>query len=488
MQYNLDFIKKGQKYPPDSEAERLQNYTDYIKLYNGQTQDVFRYYLTRLVNAGIYNDTEEAAFLTSLNYFRLLTKKTADLVCGEKPDVKTPEGTADNITANVKTCVDIVNRKLRKAMIDFSRLGESVLRPYKKDDDANIAIMSPYAWVPVVSEEDNDEITNYVIAYPETLPNDRLILKIQVHYKGYFEERTHYTKIEKQSINLRDKRVINFNAYVIGDPVKEPVRVETGADSFAIIHIANEPTSDNIHGTSDYDDIVTIVAELEIRFAQIARILDKHASPSMAAALNNFTFTHSNGQVTSQKLIPGSAYVIGDNGEIPQYITWDAQLTAAYTQIEQLRKELDRLTELGAVIADNDQTGGSTQGFEALQVRMTNARLKARRITEEIDQPYKDLISMLYQLKYNTALPVEINVTWNDGLPNDAKRDAEIANMQMQNGAKTRKTIRKEFYGMDEKAAEYEEVQYEKEMVQQFPLGFTGQNGADLNGDSDQTE
>ena len=44
----------------------------------------------------------------------------------------------------------------------------------------------------------------------------------------------------------------------------------------------NLSTSERLTGLDDYSDLDSIVQELEIRVAQISRILDKHADPNMA--------------------------------------------------------------------------------------------------------------------------------------------------------------------------------------------------------------
>lgn len=478
MQHNLDFLKEGAMFPPETEALRLKYYYDNRKLFNGRTEEVFVYYLTRLLNNNILNDVDKAAFLTSLNYFKLLSRKTADLVCGEKPDVVLSETASDNTQKSLKAVVSVVNKKLRRAVIDFSRLGECVFRVYKKSDKPKITIINPSAWVPVVSEEDNDEVINHVIAYPENREGKRCIV-VQVHHEGYYEERLYRTKEAEKITATFDGQSITFKAYQIGKLYREPKIIPTGLDDFAIIHVANEPTSDNIHGVSDYDDISSIVAEMEIRFAQIARILDKHAAPSVAADAENFNYVHDkDGVIMGSSLRMGDAFIISPNGgNVPQYIVWDAQLQAAYRQITELRKELDKITEMGAVISDNSENGG-TQGFEALQVRMANARLKARRISEEFDDPYKSILRMLYKIKTGTILKDEFTVTWNDGIPNDTKRDAEVAGMLVDKGIKSRLSIRKEYYGLNEQAALKEQEQIDKEEPQQFELGFTGMNDA----------
>ncbi|WDU82284.1 hypothetical protein [Caloramator sp. Dgby_cultured_2] len=48
-----------------------------------------------------------------------------------------------------------------------------------------------------------------------------------------------------------------------------------------VIPVHNLMTSDRAYGLDDYQDLDSIIQELEIRLSQISRILDKHADPNM---------------------------------------------------------------------------------------------------------------------------------------------------------------------------------------------------------------
>lgn len=480
MQFNLDFIQQGRQYPPESEAIRIKEYYDNMRLFKSETEQVFASYLARISG----DDYTKTAFMVSLNYFRLLSKKIADLVCGEKPDITFPDDISIQEKENIVECINIINKKLRKAVIDYSRIGECILRPYLgTDGKPKVTIISPIIWVPVVSEEDNSEIIHHCIAYPETVGKDQL-LKVQIHSVGSYEERIYKISGTKKINKTIDRQSISYTTYEIGSLISTK-NVMTGLDDFAIIHLANEPTSDNIHGVSDYNDIASIIAELEIRFAQVSKILDKHADPTVAADLINFSADDSqvDGITEFRSLRPtsgsglkmGGAIAVAPGGILPQYITWDGQLEASKWYIEMLLKQLDKITEMGAVLADNEQVGG-TQGYEALQVRMVNARCKARRISEDLDEPYRKIIGMLYKLKTAKTLKVPLTIVWNDGLPNDELRDTTIARSQAESRLKSLRTIRNEFFGMSERQSDLEDEQIDKESPEMFELGFGGLN------------
>ena len=469
MQYNLDFIKKGQIYPPRSEACRIAKYRDMLNLYRGHTEQVVNGYWARF-NGG--DKTQNVKFI-ELNYFKLIASKTADLVCGEKPDVVYPDDINIKDKEIVSRIIEQFNKKLRKSVIDFVRFSESVLRPYRDaEGNAKVALPPPELWVPVVNEEDTSEFIHHVIGFPDTI-NGQDVLVIQVHSKGYYEQYTYKTTKAKECYHEYGK-IITLESYQINREI-DYQKVFTGIDGFAVEHVANEQTSDNIHGTSDFEAIVSLVADLEVRFAQRDIILDKHASPSMAAAREHFELSRNeeDKDYTGKKLNVGKAWIIGENGQIPQYVTWDGQLEAVEQDIQDKMQQLFILSEMGAVIDDN-VSGSTTLAFETIQARMVNARLKARRITEEYDEIYKRVVKNMFKLETGREMKFDINVTWNDGLPNDTKRDAEVATIEINSGLKSKKTIRKEYYNMTDKQAEEEQEQIDAETpAPVFETGFT---------------
>lgn len=463
MQYNLDFLNIGNSFPPKEEAWRMKEYQDMRNLLLGHTEQVVNGYWARFNNG---DKTQNVKFI-ELNYFKLIASKTADLVCGEKPDVILPDDLSKEEEKKIANIIGSVNTRLRKAVFDYISLGDTTLRPYRTEEGkAQVSIISPHLWMPVVNPEDTSEYQYQVVGYADRM-NGRDVLKIQIHDKGSYIERVHRTSAKEESFNYKGCSC-KYKSYDIGKLIDENV-VQTGLDTFAIKHIANEATSSCVYGVSDFKAICSLVADLEVRFAQRDIILDKHASPSIAAPESNFEYSHDqSGEITGiqQGLLLGNAWVMQENGQIPQYVTWDGQLQAVERDIQDKMQQLFILTEMGAVLDDTDN--GGTQGYEALQVRMVNARLKARRIVEQLDTVYKEIINDMYKLETGKDLKYDFSVVWNDGLPDDAKRNAEVAKMINESGFKSKISIRKEFFNMTEKQAEEEQKIIDEETPEAF--------------------
>lgn len=439
MQYNLDFIKEGASFPPEEEAFRINGYVRNKQIYKGNIEQVFADYIPRIQS----DDITATAFITHLNYCRLQTIKTADLVSGELPEVKSED--ADE--KKLEEAKAIVDAQLRTASIDYSRYGEFVSR-FARDENGKpeIIVFSPSIWIPVVSEENNIKVNYHIIAYPST-EGKIDVLKVQIHEKGKYTQRVFRVQEKARAFTTQDNQKVGYTQYVLGREIKEPEEFFTDTDDFVIFHGSNERTSDDIHGHSDYNDTASIMAEMEIRFAQIAKILDKHAEPNLTAGEDALEWE-------DDKIVGvrtgGKVWIMGKDGEKPEYMTWEGELNAAFRHIEELRKEFLTMSEMGAVLGDFDTSGA--EGFEALQIKMVNARLKARRITEQLDPIYKKQLKMVYKALTNKDL-TDLSVYWNDGLPNDEKRDTEIATMKINARLISRQTARQQYEGMTESSA-----------------------------------
>jgi Holliday junction resolvasome RuvABC DNA-binding subunit len=161
----------------------------------------------------------------------------------------------------------------------------------------------------------------------------------------------------------------------------------------------------------------------------------------------------------------------------PGYLTWDASLQANHTMIEKLEKHLYSLSEMGAVV--NDDAFGASQGYEALQTRMTNAKLKCRRLSSKIKPSLQELISALTEIGYTKTEAKDIQITFKDGLPTNEYQKADIAQKEML--IKSRKTTLREVYGYSEKDAQKEIEQYQEENPSTPSFGSFGEQGGGQN-------
>lgn len=456
MLYDLSFLGKGKIFPPMSEMERLEGYRQNKLLFEHRLKDVFNEYNIRvrqIINK--FNDTDWAQiaptiYSLDMDYFELLSIKTADLTVGDPPTVTmkkrspTPEeieneddaAEAEHDAAEENLRAICANTglfiKLLPIVVDISRFGDSVVRIYTEVKDGaercNFTIISPEMWFPVVDREIKENRLCDVLAWVECVDPEeenehrrRYVLHAQIHTAGEFENREYDVKKVDGAYTLPDGSNCRAPRFKIEGERRRGGTVSTGLSASAVRNFTNVVASDSIFGINDYDRISAVVAELGIRYTLEALVLDKHTAPTMAADEDNF-FMDQKGQWNANI---GGVMKVSAGAPYPQYITWDASLQANHTMIEKLEKHLYSLSEMGAVL--NDDSFGASQGFEALETRMTNARLKARRISSLMITPLKELISLLSEKGYKQIPVSELSVQFNDGLPLTENQEVTIA-------------------------------------------------------------
>lgn len=199
-------------------------------------------------------------------------------------------------------------------------------------------------------------------------------------------------------------------AYKIGRLISSK-EIRAGLSVFAIISASNVTKPRDIHGMSDYEDIISIVAELQHRYATLSIIMDKHTAPTMYGPRGAIVK-----DIYGKASIPNGGYIGLEPGDIVSgYATWDAALSSTLSHIDRLEKHLYALSEMGPLL--DGSAFGNSQGYEALSIRLVSARAKARRLTTKLTPCVKKLLSLLTGIS-------DIVLYWNNGVPYDEEREA----------------------------------------------------------------
>ncbi len=414
MLTNLDFLKVGELFPPKCEVERLENYRDYKKLFEGKHDEVYQNQFNRIkrINSGY---TDIVSYDIILNYHQLITKKTADLLVGEPPRVAVQDKNKQKIVDEIMSKNDVLNLMYIIAM-DVSRYGVGLFYLYKDLNKGVIDITQPAIWFPVVSPRNIRKIQYHVLCIPTRVLNEKETeLYVEIHEKGKYTIKYFLVK----------------NGKIVREFYDEEKVVETGLNDFAVIPVVNLTTSDNVFGISDYETIDTLVSELEVRFSQISKILDKHAEPSMQGPSSALTYDKRTG---TYNLKTGNYFIVeGSDGKV-SYLTWDAQLNANFEYIKELQNALYTLSEMGGtLLGDKENVNGNISGI-AYKLKMETALQKVSRIRNSMDTAIRKAISACAKLDGYDIDENELIIEWQDGLTNDDKEEAEI--MQIKNGNK----------------------------------------------------
>ena len=463
---NLDFLKAGQIFPPLDEAKRIGACADYDLMYDGNTYAVeerhFKETLKNLNKLALLLGWTESYVAVEYNYFKLCSKKTADFVCGEIPDI-TVSNKDDAVREREQAVIDEIRKTAKfdlkhyDAWLDVSKYGESYLRVYSRNGKNTFTLQHPAMIIRIVDEEDDYEVKNYVVAW---ITDNASVLKVQIHSKGSYIQREYsitpalvadlYGQRRYESANannrksdmftlLRDKytdEVFRCNAYKIKEQIGEDKKVLTCLDDFAIVPLSGIQDAAREHGVSDYDDFDSIVASIQRTMAQVQMVFDKYTTPTAYCAEEALRYMDERGESV---LEIGKAFVVPDGGTPPGFLEPDlTKLEYYFRQLEFNVGRIEELSEMGAAL--NCDTSGGNIAVETMKATYTSALKKAERLTTKNTDNVKRLLHLISMVGYDCAVPVEdIQITWYDGLPNDEEKDVRVATMKVQGGFTSRK-------------------------------------------------
>lgn len=508
MLYNFDWLAPGETFPPIREWPRIKRYYQNAQLFDGDhfADSKFRTHDPRIadgvnlylkcaerISQVIGNFDEVVSFPTLLNYQRLMSLKMADLVCGEYPTISGATSKENEALRDVRDMTDF-DAKLYSSIIDISRYGDSIWRIYKDYDGRyNFTCWDPTQWYPVVRQDGTNSIIAHCLCWRENRSLDITkpdwYLHAQIHYcdpkrVGYYEQR-------------------EFKMASNGETILKQVgssKVPTGLDRCAIFHLRSFATTNSVYGYDDYMPLDSILAEIMARVGQISGILDKHADPNITGPVSMLEVNPKTGEY---HLRTGKFFAVSQGEEHPEYMTWDGQLSSAFKQLEFLINQLYILSEMGAALLGGQDGSGQAISGAAMRFKMVNPLAKARRISNALTRPVRQLFSCLSisaevdEEEEGTeplVLPIpyrKISVFWADGLPDDPRENIE--NCKLATGATKMMPLEKgimEFFGRsNEEATQWIEMisaeteanmlltqQYESDPNHAGPQNGTGVN------------
>lgn len=434
MLTDLSFLEKNTAFPPVQEKSRLDEYRKNDVLFHSRVPPEWsRDFSTIARRLG----KSQSEIDTIFNYQQLISKKTADFVCGEPPTIETEQDT-DQITKKLENQEFFT--KLYEAFIDVSRFGNAVL----KFRDKTITAVSPMYWFPVCDKSDLKAIVQHVIAYPVESN-----LYVEVHEKGRFLE-----------------RLYGFDGNTVGSLIYEKEH-QTGLDNFAVAVLTNITSSSSLYGISDYSIINGIIEKLIWRFSCIDNVLDKHSEPSMSGPESAMEYD----EKTGTRFLNLGKYFARSDSSSPdlRYITWDGNLESSFKECEMLFNQLYILSEMGQAFAD---AGGGDSSGTALKLRLVSPRVKASRLAKLNNSRVKNIICTLCSINGISVDYNGLTLHWNDGLPVDEAEQIQNLSTAVNQRIMSQYSALKRM-GLSDKEvdAEIEQIAEEQSSIQPLTLG-----------------
>jgi len=423
MLTDLSFLNPGEKWPPVAELDRLDTYDKNRQLFEGGHAQVYSESFKRIQRViGNFNDV--VSYATVMNFQKKISLKTADFLWIEPPKISAGEDESAEQQA-IKAIIensDLYNTGY-STTLDISRFGDGLLLIYKDGAAGRIDVAQPGNWFVVVDPVNIKRVQYHVLATLGGVKGQEK-LTVQIHGRGQYEERIYRIDDSQPATSLVGS-AIKVGKY-LGTYTSNTVI--TGLTDFAIVQIPNVMTSDRCYGLDDYSDVDSIISEILVRISQISKILDKHADPSVQGPLSALEQDPVSGQ---WKLKLGNYFARMDKDDPGvEYVTWDGQLAASFTQVEKLINFLAVISEMGtAVFGNAEGTGAATSGT-ALRLRYVSLLSKIKRISLRYTPALVKAIKLCSQLGGLNLSDKDISVVWQDGLPNDEKERADIANVR----------------------------------------------------------
>lgn len=428
MLYDMSWLQTGKAFPPASEQPRIERYIQNAALFDGDhfADSHFRHrdgycapgvnvYLecARRITRIVGNFEDIISFPVLINFQKLLSLKMADLIMGEYPTI-TVDSEEGNTKIKDKRLTTDFDSKLYSGVIDISRYGDAIIRIYKDEQtkENTFTMWDPTEWFPVVSQDGTNTILKHCLCWminlepdPDKAPDWRL--HVQVH------------DVMNPGSYTEDEYKMDKYHGVIGSKVGATKTVLTGLDKCAVMHLKSFTVTNSVYGYDDYMGIDSILAEIMVRIGQISKILDKHAQPSMTGPVSMLSTNVKTGEKSLKR---GSFYAISPGETPPSYLTWEGNLEAAFKELEVLLNLLYIMSETGATLIGDSLKGNSAISGTAFRFSMSSPLEKARRISNSLTRPVKELFSILLpEIDVN-----DISVKWADGLPDDPREVMEL--------------------------------------------------------------
>ncbi|MEW6661955.1 MAG: phage portal protein [Bacillota bacterium] len=445
----MPYIQIGRKqydsWPPDDEISRarLENYYHSRLLFKGQHHEVFE-----RIQRWLNREQDKSLVYVVCNFAGLLSKVSADMLFGEIPRfVAGEEGTKEQESLDqiiINNGMQVLNYEMA---LSASWRGEAIYKvrfgrfaDWGEKDHAIIEAVSPAIFWPIIDEDNIRSLNGGLFGWVKEGPNERKYLRLERQLPGLIENELWLLDEDGRSIRERVK-LNTFPEYA-----ELPDSQETRYPGLLFEFVPNWRLDDEFWGISDYYDMGSIFDELNNRVSRISRVLDKHESPKLILppGIMKWDERHQRWYVEKEDL--EAIEVNPDSkkaGDLPRYLTWDAQLEAAFKQIDKLLELAFMISETSPDAFGLGEKAGRAESGRALKFRLLRLLAKINRKKLYFDQALKNVF---YAAQYLEAQwgrgpePADVRIEWQDGLPVDPMEAAQVE--EIRTGRKATSSIR----------------------------------------------
>jgi hypothetical protein len=399
MLTSLDAIRPGAPFPP-SDATRLQTCEHVDNLLEGEHGTVFMESFMRLMR------DDGTIVEIDLPWVRKTRLIFADLLCGEPGRIRCEDTEQQPYLDDLIRRLDLW-RNLHEACGDTVSYGDGVLKLRKRNGKVTLSPQPPKFWFPVVEEDDIRSVIGHVLTWKINRgdeSNPKWVGKAEVHRPGNIDTYTF---------------TLNYDGTKIGE-ITDQTSVKSGVKDMLLFHAPNWRTSSELCGHSIFDDADSILSEMEVRYAQMSKVLDKHSDPGMYGPENALEQDPKTGE---WKVKGGRFYPLVAGDEKPGYVTWDGMLFPNIEMVKLLREELYAATDTCPALFGKLEQGMAESG-SALKRLLISPLAAVNRLRLTYDPIVAAILRTAAELEGETLSLV--TTEWRDGLPEDGMEAAQI--------------------------------------------------------------
>lgn len=396
-------LETGAAWPPD--PDRIDKYDRFEQLYNGDHREAFK----EAIAAKLYNKGADGLTYLVFAYPEIIVNILADLLVGAPPVISYEEKLFSDALAAVSKRSRL-NCVLMELVQESGFRGDALFLVRRGPEGAVIESRPAYTYFPELHPDNCREVVSESLAWVRKW-GEKEVVRVDRYLKSRIIREAYELNGGELGRQLDPADVMEMTG---AESVVQPTGV---LDRNTLVHMPNVRRGNSYFGRSDYDNgLVTLFEEANERASQISRILDKHADPKIAGSKLH---VDPNGQAKQL------GYYETEDGQIPQYLVWNAQLPAAFDHLDRIENAIyatSRVSKALAVVA----SGGSFDSYRATRMQLIPTLAKRNRKQIYADPALKEAIrlALAIELQMPFAAVPEPNVRWRDGLPKDTSQDS----------------------------------------------------------------
>lgn len=432
---NIPILQRGQPWPPIDEEERLQRYEAHRRLFQGRHAEVYRDWIRLL------REDKQATLELVVNFPGAVSKLFADLLFGEMPRYTCgAEGSEEQKWLDEFVRVNRLHQLNYKAALAQSFRGEAIykLRLKAGQPRAVVELVPASIWYPVTDPDNVTETLAHVLAWVKSVTVDGRevqYLRAEIHLPGSVHQRAWLLTDGQLTVP------VDLAALYEDPPAPD---METGVAEPLVVVVPNLELDDTPYGQDDYSEADTLFQELDVRLAQIARVLDKHTDPNMSGPPQIATPNLHTGEI--EVPVGGAYFEYRADDPEPKYMTWDAQLAANWQYLDRIMQGLYITTDTNAAAFSLVAEGSFPSGAALKRLLMRPlARTNRKRVFFDSGLVCLLELAAAFERANGRDAPRgvtagSVQIEWRDGLPDDPMEVAQIE--QIRTGGKATSSVR----------------------------------------------